>query len=256
MVNWQSRKIRGCRHAEDGLIATGGEGFKAHGFDQGLSAGTAGWLMRLAKKDSTAVRTAGPEWASKMDLRRWAPLGTPWVNQAANCFILPTQSRWRLVARDLAGGDDGCGARGFGGLFEGDLVDQHLEVGADHAVTVCIGRDVVGADAGGLLAGGVLRDLAEDPGIGGRGAADHDGVAVGGVDHGGGVLGSADVAVADDGDAHGVLDGGDVLPAGLAGVAVLAGAGVQGDGVEAAVLGEARELDADDLLRRSIPCGT
>ena len=75
----------------------------------------------------------------------------------------------------------------------------------------------------------------------------HDGVAAGGVDHGGGVLGGADVAVADDGDAHGVFHGGDVLPARLAGVAVLAGARVQGDCVEAAVLGEAGEVYADDL---------
>src|SRR5262249_33528222 len=62
-----------------------------------------------------------------------------------------------------------------------------------------------------------------------------------------GVLGSADVAVADDGDADGVLDGGDVLPAGLAGVSVFACAGVEGAGVEAAVFGHLGELDADDV---------
>ena len=44
------------------------------------------------------------------------------------------------------------------------------------------------------------------------------------------------------------FDGGDVLPAGLAGVAVLAGAGVEGAGVEAAVFGHLREVDADDVL--------
>ena len=56
-----------------------------------------------------------------------------------------------LVAGDLAIGDDVCGARGFGGLFERDLIDQHLEVGADHAVAVCICRDVVSADTGASL---------------------------------------------------------------------------------------------------------
>ncbi len=96
--------------------------------------------------------------------------------------------------------------------------------------------------------GGVLRDLAEDPGVGGGGAADHDGVAAGLGDHGDGVLGGEDVAIADDGDADGVLDGGDVLPARLAGVAVLAGAGVQGDGVQAAVFGDACELTQTMLL--------
>lgn len=153
-----------------------------------------------------------------------------------------------LVAGDLAGGFDGGGSGGFGGLFEGDLVDQHLEVGADHAVAVVVGGVVVGADAGGLFGGGVLGDLAEDPWIRGSGAADHDGVAVGGVDHGGGVFGGADVSITDDRDVYGVLDGGDVLPAGLAGVAVFAGAGVEGAGVEAAVFGHLREVDADDVL--------
>ena len=126
---------------------------------------------------------------------------------------------------------------GFGGLFDGDLVDKHLEVGADHAVAVVVGGVVVGADAGGLFGGGVLGDLAEDPWIRGRGSADHDGVAVRGVDHGGCVFGRADVAVADDGNADRVFDGGDVLPAGLAGVSVFAGAGVEGAGVEAGVFG-------------------
>ena len=107
---------------------------------------------------------------------------------------------------------------------------------------------VVGADAGGFLGGGVLGDLAEDPGIRGGGAADHDGVAVGLVDHGGGVFGSADVAVADDWNVDGVFDGCDVLPAGLAGVAVFAGASVESDGIEAAVFGDAGEIDADDVL--------
>ena len=153
-----------------------------------------------------------------------------------------------LVTGDLAGGFDGSGAGGFGGLFDGDLVDQHLEVGADHAVAVVVGGVIVGADAGGLFGGGVLGDLAEDPRVRGSGAADHDGIAVGRVDHGGGVFGGADVAVADYRDIDCVLYCGYVLPAGLSCVAVLAGAGVEGYGVEAAVFGHLREVDADDVL--------
>ncbi len=138
----------------------------------------------------------------------------------------------------LAGGFGGGRARGVGGK----LGEQHLEVGADHAVAVLVGGQVVAAG------GGVLRDLAEDPWIGGRGAADHHGVAAGLGDQGAGVFGGADVAIADDGDADGVFDLGDVVPAGLAGVALLAGAGVERDGVEAAVFGELRERDADDVV--------
>ena len=104
------------------------------------------------------------------------------MNQEANCFILPAAS---------AAGD----ARGVRCEFD----EEHLEVGADHAVAVLLGGQVVAAGRG------VLGNLAEDPGIGGRGAADHDGVAAGFGDHGGGVFGGADVAVADDGDVDGVL---------------------------------------------------
>ena len=118
---------------------------------------------------------------------------------------------------------------------------QHAEVGLDHAVAILVRGAIVAAGRG------VLRDLTEDPGIGGSGAADHDGVAASLGDHGDGVLGGEDVAVSDDGDAHGVLNRGDVLPARLAGVAVLAGAGVKRDGVQAAVLSEFRQRHADDV---------
>ena len=83
-------------------------------------------------------------------------------------------------------------------LFE--LVEEHVEVGADHAIAVFVGGDVVAAGRG------VLRNLAEDPGVGGGGAADHDGIAAGGVGHGDGVFGGEDVAVADDRDGDGVFD--------------------------------------------------
>ena len=90
--------------------------------------------------------------------------------------------------------------------------------------------------------------MAEDPGIGGGGAADHDGIAAGFRDEGAGVFGGADVSIADDGDVDGSFDFGDVFPAGLAGVALFAGAGVDSDGVEAGVLGEFGEGNADDVV--------
>ena len=54
-------------------------------------AGWRGWRRRIRRRRGRRGRS-GP--------RRWLgggvePLGTPWVNQAANCFILPTASRWR-----------------------------------------------------------------------------------------------------------------------------------------------------------------
>src|SRR5437879_8677879 len=121
-----------------------------------------------------------------------------------------------LLSGDLTRGGDGRGADGFGGVLDLDLVDEHAEVVADHAVAVVVGGLIVGANTGGFLGGGVLRDLAEDPGVRRCSAADHHGVAAGGVDHGGGVFGGADIAVADDRNADGVFHGGDVLPAGLA----------------------------------------
>ena len=66
-----------------------------------------------------------------------------------------------LSVDDLAAGDECGGARGFGCLFQCDLIYQHLEVGADDPVAVLIGGDVVAADAGCLLRRGVLRDLAK-----------------------------------------------------------------------------------------------
>src|ERR1700733_11001011 len=88
--------------------------------------------------------------------------------------------------------------------------DQHLEVGADHLVAVGLGGVIVG------ISGGVLFDLAEDPGIRWGGAADHDGVTSSLGDHGAGVFGAADIAVADDRNLHGIFYGGDPFPAGLA----------------------------------------
>ena len=94
---------------------------------------------------------------------------------------------------------------------------------------------------------GVLRDLAEDPGVRGRGAADHHGVAAGLGDHRGRVFRRADVSVADHRNVHGLFYRGDPFPASLAGVGLFAGAGVQGHGIQPLGFRHARQLHADDL---------
>src|SRR5579864_9016226 len=47
---------------------------------------------RASKKSSTRARISGALLDSYIALRNPAPPGTPWVNQLANCFILPTAS--------------------------------------------------------------------------------------------------------------------------------------------------------------------
>src|SRR5207237_10936894 len=79
------------------------------------------------------------------------------------------------------------------------------------------------------------------------GRAHHDGIAAGLLDYRGSVFRRAGVAVADDGNRDRVLHRRDVLPARLAGVAVLTRAGMQSDGVQAAVLGYLRQVYADDV---------
>src|ERR1017187_9298762 len=125
--------------------------------------------------------------------------------------------------------------------------DEHVVIVAHHAVAVLVGGLVVGAG------GQVLLNLAEDPGIGTGAAADHDGVPIGFADHADGVLGRDDIAIADHGDPDGGLDGGDAVPIGLTGVALLAGARMQGDGVEPAILGELRHGDGDQIV--VVPAG-
>src|SRR5450432_4138088 len=94
--------------------------------------------------------------------------------------------------------------------------------------------------------GGELLHLGKNPGVGGGGAADHDGVATCFLDHAGGVFGSVDVAVADDGNLDGLLDAGDEGPVGVAGVALGAGAGVDGEAFYAGGLREFGDVDGDD----------
>src|SRR5205807_3546968 len=75
----------------------------------------------------------------------------------------------------------------------------------------------------------VLVDLAEDPRICWGHSADHYGVASGLGDYGAGIFGRTDVAIADHGNLHGLFSGCDPFPARVSAVALLAGAGVQGD---------------------------
>src|SRR5260221_8457405 len=101
--------------------------------------------------------------------------------------------------------------------------------------------------------GGVLQHLGKDPGIGGGGAADHDGVAAGLPHHALGVFRRVDVAIADDGNAHGLLDGGDEIPVGLAGVALHARARVDGDGFDADGFRELGDVNGYDGIL--VPAG-
>ena len=85
-------------------------------------------------------------------------------------------------------------------------------------------------------------------GFGGSAAADHHRVAAGLRNHGGSVFRRAHIAVADDGNCHRVLHRGNPLPVRLSAVALLAGASVQGDRSQPAVLGHLREVDVDNFL--------
>src|SRR5580704_12535930 len=85
----------------------------------------------------------------------------------------------------------------------------------------------------------VLFDLAENPGIRRRHAADHDCIASSLRDHGAGVLRRADVAIADHRNLYRILDGGDPFPASLTAITHLASAGVQSDRGQTAIFGHA-----------------
>ena len=78
-----------------------------------------------------------------------------------------------------------------------------------------------------------LRDLTEDPGIVGGGAADHHGVASRFAQHAHGVFGRVDIAVADHGHAHGLLHVTDDVPIGAACVPLRARARMNRDPFDA-----------------------
>src|SRR3984893_8227943 len=122
-----------------------------------------------------------------------------------------------------------------------------LIVARKEPVPVGVGRDVVAA------AGGVLLHLRKDPGIGGGCPADHDGVAAGLLHHALGVFRRIDVAIADHGNADGLLDRGDEVPVGLAGVALHARPWMDSDGFDADGLRELGYVDGDDRI--FVPAG-
>src|SRR6185437_10339364 len=66
-------------------------------------------------------------------------------------------------------------------------------------------------------------------------------------------FGRANVAVAGDGNGNSLFNTGNPVPLRLAGVALLAGARMEGQAIEAFGLGHARQLHADDL--RIVPSG-
>src|SRR3984893_15670901 len=94
--------------------------------------------------------------------------------------------------------------------------------------------------------GGVLLHLRKNPGVGGGGAADHDGVAASLPHHALGVFRSIDIAITDDGNADALLDGGDDVPVSLAGIALHARARVNGNGFDADGLGELGDVNRYD----------
>ena len=114
-------------------------------------------------------------------------------------------------------------------------------------VAIPLARLVVGSRRG------ELRDLAENPGIVGRGASDHHGVASGFAQHAHRVFGRVDVAVADDGHAHGLLHIANDVPIGAPGVSLRARARMNGDAFDADLFGQARDFRGNDAV--FIPSG-
>src|SRR5580658_278381 len=94
----------------------------------------------------------------------------------------------------------------------------------------------------------VLLHLPKNPGVGGRSAADHHGVAAGFADHPFGVFRRVDVAIADDGNLHRLLHGGDDAPVSRASVALRSRARVDRDAFDSHVFSHLSDLNRDDGL--------
>src|ERR1700736_1381097 len=92
------------------------------------------------------------------------------------------------------------------------LLDEHLEVGANHLIAIGLGWFLI------TTVCGVLLDLAEDPGIRRRRSSDHYRIAASLRDDGASVFGRADVAVSDHRNLNRLLDSSDPFPARLAAV--------------------------------------
>lgn len=91
-----------------------------------------------------------------------------------------------------------------------------------------------------------MRELAEDPGIPLRSAADHDAVAARDLADPVEVIKGAHIAIGDDGHLDGALDGADDLPVCTARIELLARAAVHSDSIDAGCFRELRYLDDID----------
>ena len=118
---------------------------------------------------------------------------------------------------------------------------QHLEIGPDHLVTIAFRRLIVAASVG------KLANLAEDPGIGRGGTADHHGITLCLRHHGDRIFRRANIAVADHRNLHGVFHRSNPFPASVAAVSLLACAGVESYRIQAAIFSHARQLNGDDV---------
>src|SRR5213080_4972631 len=94
----------------------------------------------------------------------------------------------------------------------------------------------------------ILLNLTEDPGIRWGGSADHHGVASRGGHHGACVFRTAYIAISDHRNVHRVLYCGYPFPPSGATVALFARTSVQRHRAEPAILGNFRQLDADNLF--------
>src|ERR1035438_1352541 len=89
----------------------------------------------------------------------------------------------------------------------------------------------------------VLRHLAEYPGVGRRGTADHHGVATSHLYDTLGIFGRIHVAVADYWNADGLLDRRNQGPIGAAAVALGSGAGMDRDAFDSRIFGHSCNVD-------------
>ena len=118
-------------------------------------------------------------------------------------------------------------------------------------------KKVIAVEFGGLVVAlrrNVLSDLAEDPGVRRRGAADHDGIASGFGNHANGILWRANVTIANNRDAHGLFHIADYAPIRCAAIALHASARMNGDCFDAGLLGHLGDVNCDDIVL--VPAGT
>ena len=92
-------------------------------------------------------------------------------------------------------------------------------------------------------------DVAENPGASLGAAPDADAIASGALEHGQGVSGLEDVAIAKDGNVEQVLQARDLVPVGVSRVVLVLGARVQGEGGDAELLRSERRVRRGLVLR-------